>query len=99
MSYPTIPGHQGADTSLEAAICIAPSAQALRDRCLNLVKRGDCTADEAAAVLGETVLAIRPRFSELFRLREIQPTGKRRKNVSGLSARVWTASVFKLESY
>jgi len=99
MNYPSLPGHQGADTSLEAAICIAPSAQALRNRCLELVKRGDCTADEAAAALGETVLAIRPRFSELFRLREIHPTGRRRKNISGLSARVWAASTFKLESY
>ena len=47
------------------------------------------TADEIAAKLGESVLAVRPRVSELFRAGLIEKTGDRRPNASGLNAHVW----------
>jgi hypothetical protein len=47
------------------------------------------TADEIAAALDESVLAIRPRVSELFHAGLIEKTGERRRNQSGLSAHVW----------
>jgi predicted ArsR family transcriptional regulator len=47
------------------------------------------TADEIAAALDESVLAVRPRVCELFHAGLIEKTGERRRNRSGLSAHVW----------
>ena len=47
------------------------------------------TADEIAARLDESVLAVRPRVSELFHAGLIAKTGERRPNASGLAAHVW----------
>jgi predicted ArsR family transcriptional regulator len=47
------------------------------------------TADEIAAALDESVLAVRPRVSELFHAGLIEKTGERRRNHSGLGAHVW----------
>jgi predicted transcriptional regulator len=47
------------------------------------------TADEIAAKLEESVLAVRPRVSELFHAGVIEKTGERRPNASGLNAHVW----------
>jgi len=47
------------------------------------------TADEIAAKLDESVLAVRPRVSELFHAGAIEKTGDRRPNASGLPAHVW----------
>jgi DNA-binding transcriptional ArsR family regulator len=47
------------------------------------------TADEIAERLGESVLAVRPRVSELFHAGLIEKTGERRRNHSGLCAHVW----------
>lgn len=47
------------------------------------------TADEIAAKLDESVLAVRPRVSELFHAGVIEKTGDRRPNASGLNAHVW----------
>jgi len=47
------------------------------------------TADEIATRLGESVLAVRPRVSELFHAGLIDKTGDRRPNASGLGAHVW----------
>jgi len=47
------------------------------------------TTDECAERLGETVLSIRPRFTELAAKGEIEDSGIRRKNASGRSATVW----------
>ena len=47
------------------------------------------TADEIAAKLAASVLAVRPRVSELFHGGEIVKTGERRTNASGLRAYVW----------
>ena len=47
------------------------------------------SADEIAAKLEESVLAVRPRVSELFHAGLIEKTGERRRNASGLHAHVW----------
>ena len=50
---------------------------------------GGLTADEIAAKLAASVLAVRPRVSELFHAARIEKTGERRRNQSGLAAHVW----------
>ena len=63
----------------------------LRARALELLAAtpSGLTADEIAAKLEETVLAIRPRVSELFHAGLIEKSGERRPNASGLHAHVW----------
>jgi DNA-directed RNA polymerase specialized sigma24 family protein len=89
LTYPNSPGYKRAGTSKRAAKAMKPRAPTLRDRCVALVKVDELTTDEAAALLGETVLAIRPRFSEALRLGLIRDTGKTRPNASGVQATVW----------
>ena len=40
-------------------------------------------------MIGETVLSVRPRLTELKQLRQIVPAGIKRPNASGLMAKVW----------
>ena len=86
--YPSAPGHRDTDTSREAASDMASRVTGLRLAVLGALDQ-DRTADECAAVLGESVLAIRPRLTELKRLGRITDTGERRPNASGKRAIVW----------
>lgn len=86
--YPSAPGHRDTDTSREAAADMASRVTGLRLAVLGALVE-DRTADECAAVLGESVLAIRPRTTELKRLGLITDTGERRPNASGKRAIVW----------
>lgn len=88
------PGHAGfkeKTTSLDAAIEVEKGGRAarLRDGVLAQLAFGPQTADEIAAAMGESPLAIRPRVSELKTDGKIEPTTDRRENASGMSARVW----------
>jgi len=66
-------------------------AASLRGDCIEAIKlHGDMTADECATRLGRSVLAIRPRFTEMQKRGWIFKSGTRRKNSSGLYATVWT---------
>ncbi len=89
--YPDVPGAKthDPDTSMEAATAIKDRAVILRERCRDELKARDLTADEIAERLGESVLSIRPRISELYKRARVWPTGERRKNKSGKSAVVW----------
>lgn len=49
------------------------------------------TADEVAELLGESVLSVRPRVSELKVQGKVEATTKRRCNVSHKTAVVWRA--------
>lgn len=91
MSYPASPGYKVEGPSKDAAIAMIPVAGNLRDRVLNAIEReaNGLTTDECADRLGETVLSIRPRFTELAAKGEIEDSGLRRKNASGRSATVW----------
>jgi hypothetical protein len=91
--YPHRPGAKEATTSADAAAAMASRAPTLRDRALAALQRAPAgmTADEVADALGEGILSIRPRISELKRLGLIEATKERRANSSGLDARVWRA--------
>lgn len=88
--YPNHPGAKVDGTSQEAAEAMTPAAPTLRQRILRVFQvRPELTTDEAAAILDETVLAVRPRFSELRKMGKIMPTGQRKLNESGMTAIVW----------
>ena len=90
--YPASPGFKESTTSRAAAESMAPTAHLLRTRCLAALREGgDGTADEIAARLDCSILAIRPRVSELQHDGAIVDTGERRANASGRSAKVWRA--------
>lgn len=92
--YPHLPGAQERDTSREAAEEIAPTAPQLRARALAVLERSNgLTADEVAGRLGLSILAIRPRVTELARMGKVRDSGARRRNASGKRAIVW-APVF-----
>lgn len=57
------------------------------------------TADECASILGESVLSIRPRISELHKQTPpvLEDSGERRKNASGHSACVWRLALRQSE--
>ena len=83
------PGAAPVDTSIGAANRVAPVAKSLREKCLTVLSRGGFTADEIADRLGESILTIRPRVTELNKLGKIKDTGARRPNSSGRPAIVW----------
>jgi len=90
--YPDRPGTKSEiDTSVAAAESMAAKASTLRAKVLELLRVNALTADECAAHLGEDILSIRPRLSELRAKNQIKDTGTRRKNKSGHKAAVWSA--------
>jgi hypothetical protein len=92
-SYPEAPGFKARDTSKAAAESMRPNASRLRQMTLRAIKESPdgLTADEAAAAVGEGILSIRPRVSEIAKTGDIIDTGRRRSNDSGRSAIVWRA--------
>src|ERR1700686_1951865 len=93
-SYPQKPGFKERTTSRAAALSMAPRVELLRQRVLSAIKAaGDrgLTPDEAAALLDEEIVSIRPRFTELgpLHLKKIEKTNERRPNKSKRKARAW----------
>jgi len=90
LTYPTSPGFKAAGTSQEAAEAMKPTAATLRTICLTMIRRYfNLTADECAGLMNASILAVRPRITELKEMGLIEKTGERRKNASGMSATVW----------
>lgn len=89
LQYPNTPGFKEKTTSADAAESMKPTAGTLRGKVLDCLAIASGTADEIAARLEASPLAIRPRFTELQRMGKIYDTGQRRKNDSGRSAKVW----------
>jgi len=91
MTYPNTPGHKGpAETSRAAADAIKPKVLTIRESVLAAITLwGPMTADEIASRLRLSILAVRPRCSELCKLGVIQDSGERRLNASGIRAVVW----------
>lgn len=90
--YPSAPGFRRRGTSSAAAEANVTRAERLRVLVLHEIKRAGkrgLTADEVAGKLGESVLSIRPRVSELFRKNKVAESGERRMNASGSRASVW----------
>jgi hypothetical protein len=90
--YPSQPGYKAPGTSRMAAERIAPRAKSIREEALALLKTASLTADEVAAKLGKSVLAVRPRIAEAHLLGLLIDTGKTRPNASGLAATVWKSA-------
>lgn len=93
--YPDQPGFKVGGTSRDAAKATASRASYLRDLILAAIVdsgwRG-LTADQSASKVGVSILAARPRLSELHAQGKIIKTNERRPNSSGLSASVWIAT-------
>lgn len=87
--YPHVPGFKRPGTSERAAQQMQATAPTLRDKVLAVLRQRPCTADEAAAAIGKSVLAVRPRLSELNALGKIVEKSERRQNASGKLAAVW----------
>ena len=92
-TYPLSPGDKGGtDTGKAAAEAMSPHMGPLHTAVMGyLAVPGPHTQDEVAKGLEASILAIRPRVSELRRLGMIQDTGDRRPNRSGHKAIVWQA--------
>lgn len=90
-TYPEVPGAKVGGTSQQAAEAMQPRSQLVSTLCLSAIRSKPMTADECAEFIGESILAVRPRFSELRALGKIEDTGVRRRNSSGRSANVWRA--------
>jgi hypothetical protein len=88
-NYPNEPGWKEGDTSREAAESMSLRAVMLRKRCYDMVRcYPSHTADEIADLIDESLLAIRPRISELRRMQLIRNQG-RGSNRSGMAAHRW----------
>jgi predicted ArsR family transcriptional regulator len=88
--YPADPGVKAkSDTTTEAAKAMRGRAVVLRLMVLQALGVKPMTADECANALCESVLAVRPRFSELLARGMIEETEERHRNLSGKSAIVW----------
>lgn len=81
------------ETSQQAAEAAAHTAPSLRLRVLQSIRQAPdgMTADEAAQALDASVLAIRPRVTELKDAGLIVQSCGRRKNASGRRAVVWVS--------
>jgi hypothetical protein len=89
--YPASPGFKVPGPSEDAAKSVAGIATKLRAAVLAQIAAcpGGATADEIAGQLNVSILSVRPRCSELKRGGQIEATGARRRNASGMSATVW----------
>lgn len=98
-TYPQTPGFKEPTTSKDAAKAMGITASKMREDLLTLYRTAwpaGLTADEAAAKIGRTVFAVRPRITELRQLGDLMPVlgagpdpkPLRRANVSGMMATV-----------
>ena len=89
--YPKAPGYKEPSTSRMAAKAIRSRAHTISERILALLAKypNGLTPDAAAALLGISILACRPRFSELSAKGKIKQSGVHRVNTTGLRAHVW----------
>lgn len=88
--YPERAGFKVTGTSQEAAAGIEASGTAarLRSAVLGYYAKHTGTPDECAACLGESILSIRPRCSELCAKGLLYRTGERRASSEGRSQNV-----------
>ena len=92
--YPDAPGHRHVDTSVAAAVALAPVLGRLQRMALAAIRDAGwlgLTADELAARLGMDRWSIQPRTTELRRKGLIRDSGMRRPNATGKQAIVWLA--------
>lgn len=93
--YPYAPGHRNVDTSIAAAVALAPKLGRLQQMAWEAIRdagQHGLTADELAALLRMDRWSIQPRTTELKRQGLIRDSGQRRKNATGKMAIVWIAA-------
>ena len=91
-TYPDAPGHRNVDTSIAAAVVLAPKLgrlQRLAEGAIREAGAHGLTADELAARLDMDRWSIQPRTSELKRKGLIRDSKQRRPNCTGKQAIVW----------
>ena len=83
--YPERAGYKAEGTSQDAANAVEGSGHAarLRTAVLGWYAKQDGTADECAAGLGESILSIRPRVSELCKQGKLYRKAERRRSAGG----------------
>lgn len=94
-TYPNEPGHRNVETSIAAADALAPKLGRLQRAAHGAIRDAGAdglTCDELAARLGMERWSVRPRTSELRRMRLIRDSGRRRLNCTGRLAIVWIAT-------
>jgi predicted Rossmann fold nucleotide-binding protein DprA/Smf involved in DNA uptake len=77
------------NTRREAREAIAERVPRLRQAVLEALRKRPMTADEVAEAIGESILAVRPRVTELHNDGILYDSGERRVNLSGRPATVW----------
>lgn len=84
-------GYQNTDTSHAAALAIEPKAATIRKRIVEHLRtiNTPISADDTAEALALSVLAVRPRFSELRESGRILDSGQRGTNRSGRTCILW----------
>lgn len=87
--YPNAPGWKARDTSRAAAEAIKPRAMSLRARVYESLRQAPGTPEDVAERLGEPVMNIRPRCSELSARGMIEETQQRGPAMGGRRAIVW----------
>lgn len=93
--YPHEAGHYGVDTSIAAAAVINKSLPRLQRQVFALIAEAGAkgaTCDEIADAWGWERFRVRPRTSELRKLRRIVDSGVRRPSQSGVQSIVWIAA-------
>ena len=94
-TYPNAPGHRHVDTSVAAAVALAPKLGRLQRMAESAIRDAGwpgLTADELAERLGMDRWSIQPRTSELRPKGLIRDSGLRRPNATGKMAIVWVAA-------
>ena len=84
-------GYHNTDTSYDAALEIEPEAATIRKRIIEHMQtiNAPISPDDTADALGLSVLAVRPRFSELRESGRILDSNQRGTNRSGRSCILW----------
>lgn len=93
-AYPHEPSYKKPGTSELAAHQIKKRSGLVRECVLDAIRKAGTdglTADEAAALIGESILTVRPRCTELKLFKLIRDSGMARRNESGKLAVVWVS--------
>ena len=92
LKYPKKPGYKEHSTSKQAAEEITVRSRKLRVKTLEVIKRKGsygATPEEVSEILSESILSIRPRFTELKINGDIVNSGNKRRNGFNKQTIVW----------
>lgn len=75
--YPDRPGFKARETAKAAADAMAPKEKSLRARVFDELRKGPGTPEELALRLGEPLMNVRPRLSQLSAADLVEDSGER----------------------